>query len=202
MLIQSTQTIDVIDDILKRPDALDSYLGEEVKNYLSQKIVGISESTLFKINLRKANPIDYLFAKSAFGEFFTVISESEIFDCIFFLNKSQTKHLYWGLLASIDGNIHRSGNYEEDFVLKNNIKVCQTNEELLFISALSKHESEILTFINDKKITEEDTVYKEFSNEISHAMISAAMTGLKSKKFIYSDETMIPNKIYSIISKI
>src|SRR5688500_419204 len=108
MNAQKTLGIEIIDDILKRPDALDSYLGEEVNNFLKEKLRDITEPTLIKMDLRKANPINYLFIKTGFGEFYKLVNSNTNLDCIYICNKSQLKHIFWGLSAYMDGNINRS----------------------------------------------------------------------------------------------
>lgn len=200
MLLQSSHPIDIIDDILKRPDALDTYLGKEVHDFLFKEINSLKAPSLLKIDLKKANPIDYLFTKSAFGEIYKIVNNSAELDCVFFINKSQAKHLFWGLLANMDGNIHRNGDHELDFKANYNIKVCYDPYDIQFIGTLTKSEGEILKFINSKEVTEDDAIHSAFSNSISHGDISTAINSLKTKKFIYCDESGIPNKIYSINS--
>jgi hypothetical protein len=199
MNITETIPIDIIDDILKRPEALDTYLGAEVSQYLLSKTSVISKPTLFKIDLRKANPIDYLFTKTGFTEFFTEINNSKILDAVFIVNQSQIEPLLVGLLAG--GDIDIGIDYEETFKSSFNIKISTNGAAPVYIGSLNDHETKILNHINASSCIEEKEIYSEFNSEFSHELIADAIKSLKTKSFIYVDDQTVPFKIISINTK-
>jgi hypothetical protein len=195
MNFQKRIKINIIEDIIKRPDALSDYLGEEVSLYLADKLEKITEPTLIIIDLRKANPTDYLFISYAFGNFYSQIATNENYDAIFLIKKSHEKHLYWGLLAHIEKNAKRTGNFKDDFKNTNHIKISIQENKIEFISNLTDNEIDILNFINENREIDSFKLIDSFKSKIDAESITDATKSLKSKKFIYSNKS-IPSETF------
>lgn len=195
-------TIDIIKDILVRPDALNTYLGEEVNDFLNEKLKDITVPTLVQIDFRKANPIDYLFVKAAFGQLYRNININKLLDAIFFIQGAHEKNFFWGLLACHDGNIHRTGNYKADFQSLSFLKVCINEYTLEFVGTKSIVENKILDYVNKEGMTSPNNIYEYLKQDFSLEVISNSIKSLADKKFIYLSEGSMPQEIFSIKPKI
>lgn len=202
MIITQVINIDIIDEILIRPEALNSYLGQEVNGFLADQLDKIKVPTLINIDLRKANPIDYSFTKDAFGTFYQRVTFDETIDSVFYLNNSQVKSLYWGLLEFEMRKLNGVGDYENEFKISNSIKISTEKKDLQFVSNFKEIELKILNFINSCNTITDKDLYLYFTSEgISYDDIIDSIRSLRAKKFIYTDEIAPQKQFISIAYK-
>jgi hypothetical protein len=191
--------IDVVKEILIYPDALAPRRGEKVRLFLERLMEKIKNPTLLHINLKEADPIDYLFSKVAFGQIFKLGSEKTIIDTIYYIDTtSQKDNLLNGFLHFINPAYTSSGSLEDDFVNADlSIKIAD-NKSLQFISRQEKEDLLLLDFVNEMGEISIDDVFSKFKKEIKPQKITETVERLKLKRFIYSNDEPIPEILYSI----
>lgn len=191
--------IDIVKEILIYPDALAPRRGEPVKLYFEKVMHTIKNPTLLHINLKEADPIDYLFSKIAFGQIFKISSENALIDIIFYIDTtSQTDNLLNGFLHLVNPLRKSLGTFQEDFI-NSDLSIKISNNKLL--QFISKQESEdllILDFVNEKGEISIDDVIVKFNKEIKPQKLTESIERLKFKKFIYSIDESIPEILISV----
>jgi hypothetical protein len=148
----TSKSINLIQDIIKSPSAVGRYRGEEVFQVLERTINELDNYTLLIIDIREANPLQYVFCQYAFGPLLKILQEngSEKRRFIFQMHEHHKTCFFRGVLKNIDKTILRNESFpafiESDlFTL---LKIGNQTQ-IEFVSRLSELDRVLLNLINE-----------------------------------------------------
>lgn len=147
----TAKSINLVQDIIKSPSAIGRYRGEEVFQVLESTINELDNFTLLIIDIREANPLQYVFCQYAFGPLLKILQDngSEKKRFIFQMYDHHKTCFFRGVLKTIDKTIPRNESFpafiESDlFTL---LKIGNQTQ-IEFVSKLNEIDKVLLTLIN------------------------------------------------------
>jgi hypothetical protein len=176
--------IDIVQQILQSAVAVGRYRGEEVYHAIEKKIKEIDSLSLLRIDITKANPLQYNFCQHAFGPLIKVLQDSKTARAIFKMHDHHKACFFRGVLKHIDKALPRNQS-EKGFVESGmfTMIMLDNQKEIQYISNLSPTDNEILALINDLKSVSERTIIEQ-KKETQPADIIDSLRSLDKKGFI------------------
>ena len=153
--------IDIV-ELLNSQSVVGIYRGKEAWQAINAKIEEVADTTLVKIDLRKANPLQYAFCQHAFGPLFEALNNKrwENKYIIFQLYDFHKAGFFRGVMKYLGKEIPRKeseiGFISADMSVK---MIIGDQNEITFIGDLNQNEQRILEIVNEKKqVTVRDVV--------------------------------------------
>lgn len=147
-----TETLNIITEIVKSPSAVGRYRGEEVFEIVNQRVNDLSPDSLLIIDIREANPLQYVFCQYAFGPLLKVLHEkgSENKRFLFQMHEHHRSCFFRGVLKHIDKTIPRNESFNA-FIESDMFTLLMIGEEkeIQYISKFNKIETDLLNLINE-----------------------------------------------------
>lgn len=197
----SYKCVDLVAEILIRPSALAYVLGNRVSTELLRLSAELAQGTLLGIDMRRTNPIDYIFTKHAFGPICDSARINGHFDIIFLGDEPQIRHTLHGLLIHANKPYDRTGDIIADAAGLLHVKYIDTSDRVQFISNLTTVQSDVLKYVNSTSGTTVSELLDFLKKGTGHAHavkdIGAAYESLAERKFLYHEvnggtETLTP----------
>lgn len=179
-------SLDIVKDVIYSQVVVGRYRGVEVKEILDSRMQELKPNSLFVIDLRKANPLDYIFCQYAFGPILNLLQENNSNSklTLFQMHEHHKSCFFRGVLKHINKDLPRTKSMEA-FIEANMFTMIKEgkSDEIQYVSNLTSVEQEILNLINvDKSISGRDISQKK--NKIPFESIGSALQSLNEKGFI------------------
>lgn len=181
-----TVTLDVVKEVIQSPVVVGKYRGLEVKEVLDNYTHELNSNSLLLIDLRKANPLDYIFCQYAFGPMLKMLQQknSDFKLLLFQMHEHHKSCFFRGILKYINKDLPRSKSIEA-FIDANLFTMIKVEEldEIQYISKLNAVELEILNYINEAKSISGRYIMEQ-KTTIPFESISSALHTLNEKGYI------------------
>lgn len=189
--------INIIGDILKSSMALHEF-GRPVYRAIEEKISMLEAPTLFVINLRGADPMDYEFVNISFsGIVEQYLSNPNLF-IAFKAGKWETEELFIGLTKIL--KLKKKVSQTDIDALKEhgiNLITISDTDETSYVTNLSSKHMEVLQKIQESDKTSSADIQQTFS--LNAEDTSEIILDLIKCKFIYSTVGPVYHSINSLI---
>lgn len=184
-------SIDIVTDIISASYTGGQYKGREVFATLKEKIIGLEPGALFLIDFQKANPLDYVFCRYAFGPIIELIHQNTK-PTIFKMQQLHKGCFYGGILKHITGTRPKNKSPEEMEIIFNEagfhtMIATDGNSNINFIGNIDSTDSSILNFINESHCVSSREII-DAKKEIKAEIIVESLKSLNKKGFIMNSQ--------------
>ncbi len=189
--------INIVDDILKSRFALHEF-GKPVQKLINEKIAEVNSSSLFVLNLKRANPMDYEFVIISFTEIINAYKNNSNVFIVFKVESGEFDELCTGLIDIL--NLQVTNGQDEANILRQNgfsMIYITENGETNYLSNLSEIQISVLTEIENNDDIDSDKIQTKFSLKAEE--ISGILDDLVEKKFVIRTEDYRYKSIKSFI---
>jgi hypothetical protein len=172
-------------------------IGKKAYKEIEVTLKEMQKPTLFVINLRETDPIDYEFVNVAFNEIFKkYLSDPNLF-LAFKSGEWEMEELFTGLTKIM--NLKKEGDEsDKELLMKNNISLIVINDkdETIYVTSLSGTHMAILKDIESTAGTTSGQIQSKFN--LNAEDTSHILTNLLKYKFIYH----LSGPIYHSVNKL
>ena len=184
---QKKITLDIIKDVLKSLATVGRYRGEEVYKILDEEIKKITPTTVLVVDIRKANPLQYVFCQYAFGPILKILQEykNENKLILFHMKEHHKACFFRGVIKYIDKNLPRNKSMDA-FIESGMFTMIMFDgeDEIHYIANLSSLENEILDYINELESISEIEIIEAKKELYQPSDIIDSLRSLDKKGFI------------------
>jgi hypothetical protein len=183
--------INVVDDILRSRVLVFDY-GKPVKELISKSLGTITSPTLFVLNLKKANPMDYKFIKVAFDELIIDSRTNCNIFIVFKLDNTEFEELCYGLTDIFKLKIEQD---ETRTLLDSGFSMIYSfdHNKARYLSPLSSRHMEVLAEIEENQSISSTDIQEKFS--LIAEDTSTILSDLLTCKFIIKTSHPSPQYI-------
>jgi hypothetical protein len=189
--------INIVKDILKSNMALHEF-GRPVSKAIGKNLSDMTQMTLFVLNLREADPLDYEFVNIAFEEIVNRNLKDTNLYLAFKAGKWETEELFTGLtkILKLRKELNKT---DEDILTANGIHllIINDNGEPKYFTSLSGKHLNVLSHIQAKEAVSSGDIQQTFDLIVEET--SEILSDLLRSKLIYSTVGPIYHSVYSLV---
>ena len=176
--------------LLNSPAVVGMYRGIEIWTEIEKFMENVSDGTLILIDLRRANPLQYVFCQHAFGPLFQALMDRKWIQkyVIFKMYNFHKPGFFRGILKHLGSEYPRKES-EAGFISANmHTKLIVGDKDLInFIGNLNANEQIILKVVNDMRDVTVRQVVQE--SGLTEEAIVDGLRVLEEKYFIVVDKS-------------
>jgi hypothetical protein len=200
------ECLDIV-NLLNSPAVVGTYRGKEAWTQIEKTMDEVSDGVLVLIDLRKANPLQYVFCQHAFGPLFQALKNKrwQRKYIIFQMHNFHQPGFFRGVLKYLGTELPRKESRIGFISERLYAKLVVGDEKLIdFVGKLDENEKVILNVINEvREVTVRKVVEK---TNLSEEKIVDALRSLVQKYFIvgpFDESDLLPHyySFYNYLGK-